>query len=281
MSVRTGQLWDREVEPAFVVHEPDVAAEVSMVVHVPHAGTALPDDVRAGIVLDDEALTAELVALTDWHTDRLVDVPAAVRTGATAIVNRVSRLAVDVERLPDAREPMAAKGLAAVYTRTSAGAVLREPTAAQRRALLARFFHPWAETMERLVGRLVAAHQRCLIVDVHSFPSQPLPYEQPGLARPQVCLGFADPHAPMELVDELEQVCRAAGRSVARNEPFAGAYVPLSRCSADPRVQAVMIELNRGTYCDEDTGRPHAGFDDTAALLAELVTRCAVWARGA
>jgi hypothetical protein len=45
---------------------------LSVVLHVPHASTVIPADVRAGIVLDDAALARELLASTDHHTDTLI-----------------------------------------------------------------------------------------------------------------------------------------------------------------------------------------------------------------
>jgi len=78
-------------------------------------------------VLDDDALGAELSAMTDAHTDRL-----AGRTSDSlgsrrpwSFVNGLSRLVVDPERFPDAREAMNRVGMGAVYTRTSTGARLR------------------------------------------------------------------------------------------------------------------------------------------------------------
>jgi hypothetical protein len=44
----------------------------SVVLHVPHASTAIPGDVRAGILLDDAELARELLASTDHHTDTFV-----------------------------------------------------------------------------------------------------------------------------------------------------------------------------------------------------------------
>ena len=268
--------WTGGATQAFDVHEPAGGPRLPLLVHVPHAGTAIPDDVRAGVVLDDAELSAEVLALTDWHTDQLAVEPA-LATGGVALANRMSRLVVDVERLPDHREPMAAKGLAAVYTHTSAGAVLRRPSPALRRALLARYFHPWLDTAERLVADLLVEHQRCLVVDVHSFPARPLPYEDAARTRPDVCLGFEEPHVPAGLVDALEATCRDAGLTVARNEPFAGAYVPLSRHRRDARVRAVMLELNRGLYLDEATAAPGDGFAPTADLVAALIAQCAEW----
>ena len=246
-------------------------AGAGLVVHVPHGGTVVPDEVRRGLLVDDQRLEAELLVLTDWLTPRLF-VPPAHAVGAVALVNRVSRLVVDHERLPDAREPLAPLGLGAIYTRTADGQRLRdERDIAQRVRLLDEWFHPWAAAAERLVDAALERHGRCLVLDAHSFPSRPLPYEDPALARPDVCLGFEDPHAPADLVDALEKRITRDGLTVARNQPFAGAYVPLRHYGTDRAVRSVMIEVNRALYLDEGTGEPGPGFAATRALVADLV----------
>jgi N-formylglutamate deformylase len=45
---------------------------MSVILHVPHASTVIPADVRDGIVLDDAALARELLASTDHHTGMLI-----------------------------------------------------------------------------------------------------------------------------------------------------------------------------------------------------------------
>lgn len=265
---------------AFSVQRPRPDAGIPLVVHVPHAGTAIPDDVRAGILLDDAALRAELVALTDWHTDALFGPPAAA-TGATVVVNHTSRLVVDPERLPGDREPMAHHGMGAVYTRTHRGLPLRrsdDPAANQR--LVDRFLTPWAEAVDIAVGAALDRFGRCLLLDGHSFPSQPFGFEDAGLQRPDIDLGFTDFHAPRALLTRLRERVRAAGRSTADNTPFAGAYVPLPRFESDPRVQAVMVEVNRGLYLDEATAERSAGWAAAAALVSGLVAESARWVSG-
>lgn len=255
----------------FEVLAPDGGPTVPLVAHVPHSGVRIPADVRRFLLVDDERLEAELLALTDWHTGQLYG-PPTVAAGGVALVNRLSRLVVDPERLPDAREPLTPFGLGAVYTRTSDGVALRpERDAAVRVALLDRYLQPWADTADRLVTDALDRHGRCLVLDGHSFPSRPLPYEDPALARPDVCLGFADPHTPRALVDELTDACRARGLTVAHNQPFAGAYVPLARFGLDPRVTAVMVELNRAGHLDETTAERGPGFAATADLVRDLV----------
>jgi N-formylglutamate amidohydrolase len=85
-----------------------------VVAHIPHASAVVPHADRAHILLDDSALDAELLRMTDAYTDQLF----AGNAGADVIF-LVSRLVVDAERFPDdAQEPMAAGGMGVVYSKT-------------------------------------------------------------------------------------------------------------------------------------------------------------------
>lgn len=258
----------------FRVDRPDDAEAIGLLVHLPHAGTVIPAHVRAHIVLDDATLAEEVRALTDWYTDALFGPPAFV-AGATVVTNHLSRLVVDPERLPQAREPMAAIGMGAVYTRTRHGHVLRD--GAQMPPLIDAYFQPWADAVEAEVARLIARFGRCLILDGHSFPARPFPFEDATRERPDVALGFSAPHAPVDLLNTLAEVVRAHGRTVAANTPFAGAYVPLSRHGRDDRVRSVMVELNRGMYLDDHDMDSEGGYAAVAALVADLIATAVRW----
>jgi N-formylglutamate deformylase len=110
-------LWLSVVSPhpdGFELVSGDVGSPV--ILHVPHASSTIPAYIRAGIVLDDAALAAELATMTDAHTDRIALAAAArVTPRPWLFVNRLSRLVVDPERFPDDREEMRAVGMGAVY----------------------------------------------------------------------------------------------------------------------------------------------------------------------
>ena len=77
------------------------------ILHIPHASTHIPDDVRFS--LNPDELERELLLMTDRYTDALFALPRDV---AVAVAFPVSRLVVDPERFPDdAVEPMARKGM--------------------------------------------------------------------------------------------------------------------------------------------------------------------------
>ncbi len=177
-----------------------------IILHVPHSSAEIPADVRAQFLLDDDDLAAELRHMTDWYTDELFALPP---DEAFTVRFPVSRLVVDPERFEDPKdEQMEAVGMGAVYAKTSHGAPLRDEAGAarEREALLARYYRPHHAALEAAAAAALAAHGRCLIVDCHSFPSRPLPYELKVSAdrwkvvhRPAVCIGTdatLPPHAP-------------------------------------------------------------------------------------
>ncbi|MER6346259.1 N-formylglutamate amidohydrolase [Streptomyces sp. NPDC001595] len=240
-----------------------------VILHVPHSAREIPADVRAEIVLDDAALERELDHIVDAHTARIAERAAELAGGRPwRFVNRLSRLVVDPERFPDEREEMLAAGMGAVYTRTTHQEVLR-PAGHDPGPLVERYFRPYARAMTEAVADRLAATGRAVIVDVHSYPAEALPYELHGAGpRPPVCLGTDGFHTPPALV----AAARAAfGADTGLDSPFSGAYVPLEYYGTDPRVSALMVEIRRDTYMSEPGGPAGPGLERLAAALASLV----------
>ncbi|TFE42665.1 N-formylglutamate amidohydrolase [Streptomyces sp. ICN441] len=247
------------------------AGDSPVVLHVPHSSREIPEPVRRGIELDDAALTIELDHITDAHTAAL----SAAAADAAALrpwqfVNGLSRLVVDPERFPDGREEMLAAGMGAVYTRTTHRERLR-PEDTDPQPLLDRYFHPYARAMTAVVADRLAAAGRAVVIDVHSYPTAPLPYELHGDGpRPPVCLGTDAFHTPPGLLAAAERAFAGFG-GTGRDSPFAGTYVPLDFHRRDPRVSALMIEIRRDVYMTEPGGPAGPGLDRLGAALAQLV----------
>ena len=275
---------------------------MSVVLHVPHASTAIPDDVRHSIELDDAALARELLASSDHHTDTFVTeldplalagLPTGVASAAPgrvrAYVNAYSRLVVDPERFLDpALEATEAVGRGAVYTHGFDGRVLRDADApgfaALRADLIARFFAPYHAGIEQLVAAMLDAYGTCTVVDVHSYPSVAQPYELAGglpadAVRPELCIGTDGVHTPGWLVALVEEAAAACGLATSRDTPFAGTFVPTpwfgdarGEGVGSARVRSVMLEIRRDTYMDEATGELHAdGAERMRALVRHVV----------
>jgi N-formylglutamate amidohydrolase len=243
------------------------------ILHVPHSSTRIPDSVRESIVLDDDALAAELAAMTDAHTDLLARrISGSVRGPRPwSLVNRLSRLVVDPERFPDEREVMNSVGMGAVYTRTSTGKRLRAENPSHQAELIETLFEPYSRALADLVDDRLAATGRAVILDLHSYPERPLPYElHADDERPVICLGTDDHHTPGWLVETAREAFAPLG-SVAVNQPFRGTYVPLRHYRRDDRVNSLMLELRRDAYLHSDRTPIDAAIDRFAGAAARMV----------
>ncbi|MBT2392308.1 N-formylglutamate amidohydrolase [Streptomyces sp. ISL-1] len=247
------------------------AADSPVILHVPHSSRVIPEWVRDGIELDDRALELELDHITDSHTAEIAAAAAeAAPIAPWRFVNGLSRLVIDPERFPDEREEMLAVGMGAVYTQTTHREPLR-PTDVDPQPLIDRYFHPYSEAMTAAVADRLEAVGRAVIIDVHSYPTERLPYELHGDGpRPPICLGTDDFHTPAELLAHAEKSFADFG-GTGVDSPFAGTYVPLKYYAKDPRVSALMIEIRRDVYMEEPGGPAGHGLATLAADLAQLL----------
>jgi N-formylglutamate amidohydrolase len=223
-------------------------------------------------------LDAELDRMTDTDTGVIATRAAEAATAAPWIFENLgSRLVVDPERFPDEREEMRAVGMGAVYTKTSQGTPLRgadTDCAKHEQQLLDEYFHPYARAVSDLVDDRLAATGRAVIIDVHSYPSAPLPYElHADGPRPAVCLGTDEFHTPTWLLDAARATFGdvAGAGQIGLNTPFSGCYVPLKHYGSNSSVSALMLELRRDTYLTEPAGPPTPGLNRLATALTRLI----------
>lgn len=244
---------------------------IKTIVHIPHSSTHIPDRIRSQFVLPAPALQREINLLTDWFTDDIFGGLA----GASDVVFPVSRLVVDPERFEDdAQEPMAKKGMGVIYERCSNQAPLRRTLSiGERRSLIEEYYRPHHRLLSGLAGRSIAEHGKCFILDGHSFPLVPLPYESAqSSARPEICIGTDAYHTPAWLSDAAVQLFTEAGFTTAVNHPFAGAMVPQGFYQTDKRVVALMIEVRRDFYMDERIFEKLAGFDKVRRRIRSVLS---------
>ena len=226
-----------------------------VIIHVPHDSCVIPADARRQFLLTEEEMARELIRMTDHHTKKLF----AEGVSADQIVRaEVSRLVVDVERFEDNDlEPMSRRGMGVVYERTCDGDALRRPISTpDRQTLIDTWYRPHHERLAALTQQIIDRYGRALLVDAHSFPSKPLPYEldqRPD--RPEICIGTDEFHTPTPLATAFVDTFRAGGFDDVRlNAPFSGAMVSHRHYRTDKRVLAVMVEVNRQLYLDESSG---------------------------
>ena len=90
--------------------------KLALVIHVPHASTFIPSEVRDQFLLEDAALVGEAMESADLWTDALA---REAWPDAEHVVADIARIVVDVERYADDdQEPMARVGRGMIYSHT-------------------------------------------------------------------------------------------------------------------------------------------------------------------
>jgi len=234
----------------------------SIVFHIPHASRIILAKDRQKLVIPDAELDKQILQMTDHYTDELFNLP---KGGAKRVLYPVSRLVIDPERfLDDANEPMATQGMGVVYAQTANGKTLRAKADIEERArLINTYYQPHHKNLVAAVDSALAREGYCLIIDGHSFPEKPLPYEtDQNPDRPDICIGTDAFHTTEYLASEVGRIFEQAGFSLAFNRPFGGSIVPVKHYRITPAVKSIMIEVKRKLYMDEATGDKLSGFEN-------------------
>ena len=235
-------------------------------VHIPHSSMEIPEEFLPDFTITPSEVRSELLRMTDRYTDELVD-------WSDRLVFPVSRLVCDVERFRDKQiESMTDKGMWVCYTHTSEGKEMKSINTDQEEEILIRYYDPHHERLAQMAEHRIGVFGRCVIVDVHSFSPDPLPYEpNRDSSRPQICIGTDTYHTPGILKSLTAQFFADRGYSVAIDNPYSGALTPMGMYKREPRLSAIMIELNRNLYMDTQTGMKTAGFEKLKTCLKDYL----------
>ena len=139
----------------------------------------------------------------------------------------------------------------------------------------------WRPYHDRLQDLMDDAHRRfgqAVLLDLHSMPHEAIESSGPRGRTPEVVIGDRfGASASAGLVDGIEDMLVGLGFRVARNAPFAGAYMTQAYGQPDRGRHVVQVEIDRALYMDESTLTPSDRFDDVRALMTEFVARtCAL-----
>jgi N-formylglutamate deformylase len=134
-----------------------------IIFHIPHSSTHIPPEVRPSLIISDEELNAELLRMTDLHTDAIFG--AAVKDGDAVIKFQVSRLVLDPERfVNDSEEPMSALGMGVVYTKRHDGTPLRADLDDKNR-LVREYYVPHHAALSWAVDKQIEEFGRAFGID--------------------------------------------------------------------------------------------------------------------
>ncbi len=256
----------------------------SMVFACPHSGRAYPAEFLRKSVLDAHQIRSSEDAFVDLL---YADAP---KFGAPLLVANTSRAYVDLNRGKDEYDPALVRGVRGRITipRIAAGLGVIPRVVANGRAIQNGKIHRhqadqrirdhWQPYHDMLSRLLAAAHQsygHSILIDCHSMPHEATKSAfQFRQSRPDIVLG--DRHgssANKDIVDFIDKVFTDAGLVVARNQPFAGAYITQHYGRPVRGQHVVQIEIDRSLYMNERTISPNADFETIQTLISGVVAR--------
>lgn len=265
----------------FVRHDPE-GTPLPLVVDVSRSGREYPKEYRSPLpftVLHDN--------VSMYVEDLMAGSPAA---GATMLYCCFPNTFMDVNRREDDMDPalidgawpkplnpspMAIRGLGLIKTKSRYGEPLQEKklSVAEVQERLDVYYHPYHRELKRIMDETLARHGMLWHLSCHCMSAVGAPtHGDAGKERADFCLGnFHGETASAEFTELVASTLRAAGYSVAINEPYVG-YELNTRYGAPQRgVESLMIEINKKLFMDTKTFRKTEGFGKLKATLDGLL----------
>jgi N-formylglutamate amidohydrolase len=270
----------------FEVFEP-TAAETPLIVEIPHAGLELPAPFLEPITAPARALGRD----ADLYVDGLYE--EAPHEGATVLVCRTSRYAVDVNRAEtdvDGEVVEGARGDVAlqhglVWRSTSEGetALSRRLTQPELEERLELIWRPYHRKLAALLEHKRARFGVAMVLAAHSMPS----VERTVRDRAREGRGAVPPRPRADVVpgtrgrrsaagsfiDAVEEHATGRGWTVRHDDPYAGGFTTQHYGRPAEGIHVVQVELARRLYLDEVTLRPGTGFPVVRGWCRELVRK--------
>ncbi|MES0826848.1 N-formylglutamate amidohydrolase [Ruegeria sp. SCP11] len=248
----------------------------------PHSGRNYPETLLSRTVLSENVIRSSEDAFVDQLFSAAVDYGApiisAVMPRAYLDLNR-SAEELDPALIQGARRsghnPRVASGLGVIPRVVANGrAIYRgKLTMDEARLRIDTCWRPYHARIKSLLKESHSAFGQAILIDCHSMPREAVAMARNSKSRrPDVVLGDRfGASASSEVVDQIEAAFSAAGLNVARNAPFAGAYVTQTYGRPARQQHAVQVEVDRALYMDEARIEPNENFSAFQAILRDVI----------
>jgi N-formylglutamate deformylase len=252
----------------------------------PHSGRDYPWTFLRRTVLDELSIRSS----EDAYVDRLFD--CAPDFGAPLLRAGAPRAFVDLNRSAEELDPALIEGVrrGCHNPRVTSGLGVIPRVVANGRAIyrgklsfdeaqrrIDGVWRPYHDELQRQLAAAHGTHGQAVLIDCHSMPHEAVDgIARAGARRPEIVLGdrFGAAAAP-EIVDRVEAAFAAAGLTVVRNAPFAGAYVAQHYGRPSRNQHVVQVEIDRAIYMNEQLIRPNANFHPFRRILRGIVAEIA------
>lgn len=262
------------------------ARTTSVVFASPHSGRDYPEAFLRRATLN----ASEIRSSEDAFVDQLFEtVPSC---GAPLLTANAPRAYVDLNRGADeldsaliegvrrtAHNPRIASGLGVIPRVVANGRQIYRGkiSLAEAHQRIGHYWRPYHDQLQTLLDESSNVFGEAILIDCHSMPHEALEnVGPPGSTRPDVVLGdrFGSTAAG-SIVERVEAALASAGLRVARNMPFAGAFITQHYGRPSRQQHAIQVEIDRALYMDERTLQPNGNFEAFKTLLGGAIAEIA------
>ena len=254
----------------------------SVVFASPHSGRDYPWTFLRRTELDKLSIRSS----EDAFVDQLFD--CAPHYGAPFLCAGAPRAFVDLNRSAEELDPALIDGVSrhghnpriasglGVIPRVVAGgrAIYRgKLPLAEAKRRIDLYWRPYHEMLGRQLNEARGLFGEAILVDCHSMPHEAMDAIARGaVRRPEVVIGDRfGASADGEIVERIEAAFAAAGLTVVRNAPFAGAYTAQHYGRPSKGQHVIQVEIDRSLYMNERLIRPSGNFAAFQTLIRSVV----------
>ena len=217
----------------------------------------------------------------DAFLDQLID--GIEKYGAPKIIANAPRAFIDLNRSTDEldpalisgiknniRSPRISSGLGVIPRVVSHGKEIYRGKLSleQAQSRIEYYWKPYHKDLSNLLKRAQSIYGQSLLIDMHSMPHEAVSTQSSFIKAPEIVVGdrfgmSSDPEFTNLIVSILKQY----GFRVAKNTPFAGAFITQHHGKIKDRTHAIQLEIDRSLYMDEERILPNSGFEKLKSQL--------------
>ncbi len=229
-----------------------------IIIHIPHASLAVPEEFQKRLLIDEEEFEKENI----FESDYLIDVFCS--EDLDHLIFPYSRMFCDVERFRDDRKEHMAmfyqRGV--VYEKDARKRSFIQINETYKKHILEDYYDPHHKTLTDKVKEKILSYGECLIIDLHSYSD----FYEGTLGKrisetsPDICIGFNDYELAKDAIETIQRLCAKYGYTNILNVPYSGSIVPIDYIN-DKRAKSVMLEVNKRIYLNDEMN----GLDENKA----------------
>ena len=230
----------------------------------PHSGCDYSNAFQRKSILDLTTLRSSEDAFVDKIFDNVITM------GAPFLAASAPRSYVDLNRASEeldsgvvegvrntAHNPRIVSGLGVIPRVVSNGRSIYHGkiSNAEAKERLNDVWYPYHRKLQELLDAARGMFGRAILIDCHSMPHEAVdPGDCKGNVAPQIVLGDRfGASADTSMVDRIQLAFEREGFRVARNAPFAGAYITQNYGRPLRHQHVVQVEIDRSLYMNEAT----------------------------